>query len=94
MREAFFGNNAAAAERGSAALKLSKDREAEYGAALAFALAGYSPSSLQLTNDLEKRFPEGYFGSIQLPASASESARAEFQRDFGSSRTSPNRHPE
>jgi eukaryotic-like serine/threonine-protein kinase len=58
LREAFFGNNAAAAKRGSAALTLSKDREAEYGAAFAFALAGYSSSSLRLANDLEKRFPE------------------------------------
>jgi DNA-binding winged helix-turn-helix (wHTH) protein/Tfp pilus assembly protein PilF len=58
LREAFFGNNAAAAKRGSAALMLSKDREAEYGAAFAFALAGYASSSLQLANDLEKRFPE------------------------------------
>jgi tetratricopeptide (TPR) repeat protein len=58
LREAFFGNNAAAAKRASAALTLSKDREAEYGAAFALALAGYSSSSLQLANDLEKRFPE------------------------------------
>jgi eukaryotic-like serine/threonine-protein kinase len=58
LREAFFGNNAAAAKRASAALELSKDREVEYGAAFALALAGYSSSSLQLANDLEKRFPE------------------------------------
>ncbi len=30
----------------------------QYGAAFALALAGYSSSSLQLANDLEKRFPE------------------------------------
>jgi hypothetical protein len=47
-----FGNHAAAA------LTLSKGREAEYGAAFAFALAGYSSPSLQLANNLEKRFPE------------------------------------
>ena len=58
LREAFFGNNAAAAKRASAALTLSKDRETEYGAAFAFALAGDSSSSLQLANDLERRFPE------------------------------------
>jgi DNA-binding winged helix-turn-helix (wHTH) protein/Tfp pilus assembly protein PilF len=58
LREAFFGNNAAAAKRAAAALILSKDREAEYGAAFAFALAGYSSPALQLANDLEKRFPE------------------------------------
>jgi tetratricopeptide (TPR) repeat protein len=58
VREAFFGNNAAAIKRGLAALRLSRDREAEYGAAFAFALAGDSSSSLQLANDLEKRFPE------------------------------------
>jgi DNA-binding winged helix-turn-helix (wHTH) protein/tetratricopeptide (TPR) repeat protein len=58
LREAFFGNNAAAAKRASAALTLSKDRETEYGAAFALALAGYSSSALQLANDLGKRFPE------------------------------------
>jgi len=58
LREAFFGNNAAAAKKASVALTLSKDREAEYGAAFAFALSGYPSSSLQLANDLEKRSPE------------------------------------
>ena len=46
------------AERAMAALELSKDRDVEYGAAFALALAGDSSRSQTLANDLEKRFPE------------------------------------
>jgi hypothetical protein len=42
-----------------AALELSHDREVEYGAAFALALAGDSARSKALADDLEKRFPEG-----------------------------------
>ncbi len=41
-----------------AALELSKDREVEYGAAVALALSGDTSQSRTLTNDLERRFPE------------------------------------
>ena len=41
-----------------AALELSKDREAEYGAAFALAVSGDSSRSQTLADDLEKRFPE------------------------------------
>jgi len=58
LREAFFGNRAAAKESGKAALGLSKDREVEYGAGLALAISGDSSLSLTLAQDLEKRFPE------------------------------------
>jgi tetratricopeptide (TPR) repeat protein len=56
--EAFFGNAAAAKQAATPVLELSKDREAEYGAAFALALAGDSSHSATLANDLEKRFPE------------------------------------
>jgi tetratricopeptide (TPR) repeat protein len=58
LREAFFGNTAAAKERAKAALDLSNDREAEYGAGLALAIAGDSSPSTTLAEDLAKRFPE------------------------------------
>lgn len=58
LREAFFGNAAPATQRASVALQLAKDREVEYGAALALALAGNSSQAQALANDLEKNFPE------------------------------------
>ncbi len=54
----FFGNAPAARRNAAAALELSKDREVEYGAALALALAGDAGRSQALANDLDKRFPE------------------------------------
>jgi tetratricopeptide (TPR) repeat protein len=56
--EAFFGNIPAARQGAAAALELSKDRDLEYGAALALALSGESSRSDALAADLEKRFPE------------------------------------
>jgi tetratricopeptide (TPR) repeat protein len=58
LREALFGNAAAAKENAKASLELSKDREAEYGAGLALAISGDSSLSSTLAEDLEKRFPE------------------------------------
>jgi len=58
LREALFGNAAAAKESAKASLELSKDREAEYGAGLALAISGDSSLSSTLAEDLEKRFPE------------------------------------
>jgi predicted Zn-dependent protease len=58
LREAFFGNSTAATQRASSALALAKDREVEYGAALALALAGSSSRAQTLADDLEKNFPE------------------------------------
>jgi eukaryotic-like serine/threonine-protein kinase len=58
VREAFFGNALGARQRAAAALKLSKDREVEYGAAFSFALSGDSARAQELANDLERRFPE------------------------------------
>jgi tetratricopeptide (TPR) repeat protein len=58
LREAFFGNAPEARRSATAALKFSKDREVEYGAAFAMALIGDSVRAQTLTDDLEKRFPE------------------------------------
>jgi serine/threonine protein kinase/tetratricopeptide (TPR) repeat protein len=58
LREAFFGNAVAARERAKAALLLSNDREVEYGAGLALAIAGDASQPSTLAADLEKRFPE------------------------------------
>jgi tetratricopeptide (TPR) repeat protein len=56
--EAFYGNAADARRDATAAVAESKNREVEYGAALAFALSGDSPRSKTLANDLERRCPE------------------------------------
>ena len=58
IREALFGIVPEAKKRASAALALSKDRETEYGAALALVFSGDSSQAQQLADDLEKRFPE------------------------------------
>jgi tetratricopeptide (TPR) repeat protein len=59
LREAFFGNRAEGRGSAIAALKLSKDREVEYGAAFALALGTeYASESQALANDLERRFGE------------------------------------
>jgi DNA-binding winged helix-turn-helix (wHTH) protein/tetratricopeptide (TPR) repeat protein len=58
VREALFGNKAAATERAVRALQLPAGREAQYGAALAIALAGDSSRAQAIADDLERRFPE------------------------------------
>ncbi len=58
LREAFFGDPAAAKQRAAAALELGRDREVKYGNALALALAG-SPSKAQtMADELERNFPD------------------------------------
>jgi DNA-binding winged helix-turn-helix (wHTH) protein/tetratricopeptide (TPR) repeat protein len=58
VREALFGNRTSASEGALSALRLSHDREVEYGAALALTLSR-NPSRAQiLVEDLQKRFPE------------------------------------
>ena len=56
--EGFFGNAPTARQSALAARALTKNREVEYGAAFALALAGDSSESQALANDLETRFPE------------------------------------
>jgi len=58
VREALFGNASQAKKNAMAALKLSRDREVEYGAALALAFSQDFRQAQTLTDDLEKRFPE------------------------------------
>jgi tetratricopeptide (TPR) repeat protein len=58
LREAFFGNGVAAKKRAMEALELSKDREVEYGAAFALALAGDVLHARAHVDSLEKQYPE------------------------------------
>ncbi len=58
VREAFFGNAAEAQRRAAAAQRLSRGNDAQFGAAIAFGLAGDSLRAQKLTKDLEQRYPE------------------------------------
>jgi serine/threonine protein kinase/tetratricopeptide (TPR) repeat protein len=58
VRESFFGNASEARQRTTAALKLSKSREVEYGTAFALALAGDSAQAQARADELDRRFPE------------------------------------
>jgi len=58
LREGFLGNAAEARRRATKALALSNNRDVEYGAAFAFALAGENSRSKALADELEKHFPE------------------------------------
>jgi eukaryotic-like serine/threonine-protein kinase len=59
--EALCGNAAEGNAGARAALELSKSRDVEYAAGLAFALSGSSSQSEALAGDLVKRFPEDTF---------------------------------
>ena len=56
--EAFYGNAPAAKQATGAALALARNREVQYGVALALAMAGDASQAQTLTNDLENSFPE------------------------------------
>jgi DNA-binding winged helix-turn-helix (wHTH) protein/Flp pilus assembly protein TadD len=58
LREAFFGNGAAAKEGARAALQLSTGPDVQYRAALALAMVGDGGPARALAEDLDKRFPE------------------------------------
>lgn len=58
VREAFSGNALAARRDAATALRLSSQREVEYGAAFALALAGDNIGTQTLADDLQSRFPE------------------------------------
>ena len=60
LREALFGNSSAAGKRARAALTLSRDRDAQYGAALAMAFAARKQVQHveKLAIDLDSRLPE------------------------------------
>jgi len=56
--EAFFENPTEAKRTAAAALALARNREVDYGVALALALSGDSTQAEKLANDMEKRYPE------------------------------------
>jgi len=56
--EAFSGNASEAKRGAREALKLSKARDVEFGAAFALAYSGDSPLAQRLATDLDARFPE------------------------------------
>jgi eukaryotic-like serine/threonine-protein kinase len=58
LREAFVGNGTVAEQDARAALKLARNREVQYGSAVALAIAGKSTQALVLINDLARTFPE------------------------------------
>ena len=58
LREALFGNTAEARQQAAEALALSTGRDAQYGAALALALAGDVTRAQALADNLAKRFAE------------------------------------
>jgi eukaryotic-like serine/threonine-protein kinase len=58
QREALFGNPAEARQLAQAALTLARDRDTQYGAALALALAGSLPQAGELADHLNRAFPE------------------------------------
>jgi DNA-binding winged helix-turn-helix (wHTH) protein/predicted Zn-dependent protease len=71
LREGFVGNTIEARQRATKALALSNNRDVEYGATFALALAGDNTRSEALADELEKRFPEdtsvkfGYLPSVR-----------------------------
>lgn len=61
QREAAFGNDAEARRAADAALVLARDRDAEYGAAVAFALSGAGERAQSLAEQLDKNYPDDTF---------------------------------
>jgi tetratricopeptide (TPR) repeat protein len=58
LTEALFGNAEEARHRAASALRFSKGRDVQNGAALAQALTGEASRAQALADDLDKRFPE------------------------------------
>ena len=58
LQEALFENASVARQRAAEALRLSRGRDVQYGAALALAFAGDLAQAKTLTDDLAARFPE------------------------------------
>ena len=58
LREALFGNPAIARRQAAAALATSKERDVQFGAALALAFAGDAQQAQQVSEQLSKEFPE------------------------------------
>ncbi len=67
--EALVGNAPSASQAATASVALSGNRDMQYGAAFALALAGDSVRAQELANDLDKRFPEDTVAKfIYVPA--------------------------
>ena len=77
LREAFFGNVVAARERAKAALLLSNDREAEYGAGLALAIAGRYLAVFNPGCRSGETISGRHVGAIQLSACSASHDRPE-----------------
>lgn len=102
LREALSGNSTEARTQVAAALAQSKDRDLEYGAALALAYVKEVAKAETLADDLAKRFPEdtlvqfNYLPTIRAeislsrnePAAAVETLRAALPYEFGNTGTS------
>ncbi len=58
LREAMTGNTRLARQGAIAALRLSRDREVQYGAGLALAITGDSSQARSIADSLQKTFPE------------------------------------
>lgn len=58
LMESFYGNTALARQDAEQALSLSNERDAEFGAAFALALAGNVQKAGELADDLSARYPE------------------------------------
>ncbi|MGB6608675.1 MAG: tetratricopeptide repeat protein [Acidobacteriaceae bacterium] len=69
QREALFGNFPEARRLAAAALTLAHDRDTKFGAAAAFALAGYPDQANTLAGQLDKDFPDDTFvQDLYLPS--------------------------
>ena len=67
--EALFRNRAQATQRAERAIALAGDRDTQYGAAIAFALAGETGRAKAIADRLGSRFPEDTFVQyLYLPA--------------------------
>jgi len=61
QREALFGTDAYARKAAAVALSLGKDRDTQYGAALALALSGDLPRAEAIAAQLDKNYPDDTF---------------------------------
>jgi len=100
--EAFYGNAPTAKSAAMAALALARNREVQYGTALALAITGDSSQAQTLTNDLERSFPEdtsvkfNYLPSVRAflalnrgdPAKAIELLQVAVPHELGQPRSS------
>ena len=86
VREALFGDLAAARQSAMAALGFSKSRDVKYGAAIAFALSGDLSRAEALTNDLKSAFQKtlAFNSAICQPCGQSSPSNRESLRTWPS----------